>query len=54
MLEGDAHLIGISPQGPGRWQGELRVVDSNTIIYLSLRLNSSYLPRLLRIQHIEK
>lgn|SRR5690606_7944393 len=54
IVEGEARVIELSPRGQGRWRGKLQTVDANTIVYLSLRLNSSYLPRLLRIQHIEK
>lgn len=54
MIEGDASLQDLTSQGPGKWLGELRIFDTNSIIYLSPRLNSKQLPRLLRIQHIEK
>lgn len=54
IIEGDASLHRLSPTAPGKWKGEIKVLDTNSIIYLSLRLNSNQLPRLLRIQHIEK
>lgn len=54
FIEGNAVLLGISSPGSGKWQGKLQILDTNSIIYLSVRLNSNHLPRLLRIQHIEK
>ncbi|MFA7613305.1 MAG: hypothetical protein WCY48_03645 [Candidatus Caldatribacteriota bacterium] len=54
IIEGNASLHRIFPIGPGKWRGELRILDTNSIIYLSPRLNSNQLSRLLRIQHIEK
>lgn len=54
LIEGEATLKKLYPLEPGKWAGELRVSETNSIIYLSVRLNSNHLPRLLRIQHIEK
>lgn len=54
IIEGDAFLQNLSYSGEGKWIGQLRIFDTNSIIYLTPRLNSNQLPRLLRIQHIEK
>lgn len=54
IVEGDARLREVKRGDQGQLKAALTIPDYNQIIYLSLRVNGVYLPRIFRHQHIAK
>jgi hypothetical protein len=54
LVEGIGEIESLEWVKKGSWRMRLRYPEMNQILYVSVRANGIYLPRLFRLQHIEK